>query len=69
MPTFGHLTGQLTLTIAGNAIDLGSVQVPVTGVTLDRGQLTLYANTQEVANTVREMFAQSSASEAGSDER
>ena len=62
--TYGHLTGQLTLTIAGNAIDLGSVQVPVTGVVLDhRGKLTLFANTQEIADTVRELFAQSSAPE------
>ena len=62
MSTYGHLTGQLTLTIAGNAIDLGYVQVPVTGF-LDRGQLKMTANTQGVANTVRELFAQSSAPE------
>ena len=68
MSTYGHLTGQLTLTIAGNAIDLGYVQVPVTGF-LDRGQLRLTANTQEVAATVRELFAQSSAPEAGGDGR
>ena len=68
MTTYGHLTGQLTLTIAGNAIDLGSVQVPVTGVVLDhRGKLALFANTQEIADTVRELFAQSSAPEAGGD--
>ena len=61
MSTFGHLTGQLTLTIAGNAIDLGSVQVPVTGF-LDHGQvLTLTASTRDIADTVRELFAQSSA--------
>ena len=66
--TYGHLTGQLTLTIAGNAIDLGYVQIPVTGF-LDRGQLRLYANTQDVANMVRELFAQSSAPEAGGDGR
>ena len=64
--TFGHLTGQLTLTIAGNAIDLGPVQVPVTGFP-DRGQLTLTANMRDVADTVRELFAQSSAPEAGGD--
>ena len=63
MSTYGHLTGQLTLTIAGNVIDLGYVQVPVTGF-LDRGQLRLTANTQEVAGMVRELFAQSSAPEA-----
>ena len=63
MSTYGHLTGQLTLTIAGNAIDLGYVRVPVTGF-LDRGQLRLSANTQDVANMVRELFAQSSAPEA-----
>ena len=69
MSTFGHLTGQLTLTIAGNAIDLGSVQVPVTGF-LDHGRvLTLTANTKDVADTVRELFAQSSAPEAGGDGR
>ena len=64
--TYGHLTGQLTLTIAGNVVDLGYVQVPVTGF-LDRGQLRLSANTQEVAGMVRELFAQSSAPEAGGD--
>ena len=68
MSTFGHLTGQLTLTIAGNVIDLGPVRVPVTGV-LDRGQLRLSANMQEVADMVRELFAQSSAPEAGGDGR
>ena len=60
--TYGHLTGQLTLTIAGNVIDLGYVQVPVTGL-FDRGQLRLTANTQDVARMVRELFAQSSAPE------
>ena len=63
MSTYGHLTGQLTLTISGNAIELGSVQVPVTGF-LDRGQLRLTADTHEVADTVRKLFAQSSAPEA-----
>lgn len=63
---YGHLTGQLTLTIAGNALDLGSVQVPVTGF-YDRGQLTLTANTKEIANTVRGLIAQSSAPEVGGD--
>ena len=60
---YGHLTGRLTLTIAGNAIDLGPVQVPVTGFH-DRGQLKMTANTQDVGNMVRELFAQSSAPEA-----
>ena len=70
MNNYGHLTGQLTLTIAGNAIDLGYVRVPVTGVVLDhRGKLALFANTQEVAGMVRELFAQSSAPEAGGDGR
>ena len=68
MSTFGYLTGQLTLTIAGNVIDLGSVRVPVTGF-FDRGQLKMTANTQGVANTVRELFAQSSAPETGGDGR
>ena len=58
--TFGHLTGELILTIAGNAIDLGYVQVPVTGF-FDRGRLTLTANTKDVAVRVRKLFAQSSA--------
>ena len=66
MTTYGHLTGELTLTIAGNVIDLGYVQIPVTGF-LDRGHLRLSANTQEVAGMVRELFAQSSAPEAGGD--
>ena len=66
MTTYGHLTGELTLTIAGNVIDLGYVQVPVTGL-FDRGQLRLTANTQDVARMVRELFAQSSAPVAGGD--
>ena len=65
--TFGHLTGELILTIAGNAIDLGYVQVPVTGF-FDRGQLRLSADTHDVANAVRELFAQSSAPEVMGDE-
>ena len=69
MSTYGHLTGQLTLTIAGNVIDLGSVRVPVTGF-LDHGKvLTLTANTKDVADAVRELFAQSSAPEVGGDGR
>ena len=59
MSTYGHLTGELILTIAGNEIDLGYVQVPVTGF-FDHGQLRLTANAQDVANMVRELFAQSS---------
>ena len=66
---YGSLTGRLTLEIAGSAIDLGSVQVPVTGF-LDHGQvLTLTANTKDIADAVRELFAQSSAPEVGGDGR
>ena len=61
---YGSLTGRLTLEIAGNAIDLGSVQVPVTGFP-DRGQLTLTANTKDVADTVRELFRQADPPEVG----
>ena len=68
MSSYGHLTGRLTLTIAGNAIDLGAVDVPVTGI-IDHGQLRLSANTQEVADMVRDLFAQSSAPEVGGDGR
>lgn len=55
MSTFGHLTGQLTLTIAGNVIDLGPVQVPVTGY-YDRGRVQLHLDVNDVANTIRESF-------------
>lgn len=66
---YGHLTGQLTLTIAGNTLDLGSVQVPVTGFH-DRGQLFLTANTREVADVVQELFnqAQATPTEVAGDE-
>ena len=47
-----NLTGRLTLTIAGNAIGLGVVRVPVTGF-CDRGQVTPTANTKDVVDTVR----------------
>ena len=57
MSTFGHLTGELTLTIAGNEIDLGYVQVPVTGLQ-DRGSLKLSADTAPLRDAVQELFNQ-----------
>lgn len=55
--TFGHLQGRLTLTIAGNEIDLGSVNVPVTGY-LDRSTIRLSAQTATIRDAVQELFNQ-----------
>ena len=57
MSTFGHLTGRLTLTLAGNEIDLGQVKVPVTGH-LDRGILRLSAETATIRDAVQELLNQ-----------
>lgn len=54
---FGHLNGRLTLTVAGNEIDLGYVQVPVTGFQ-DRGALRLSAETATIRDAVQELFRQ-----------
>lgn len=55
---YGELAGRLTLTIAGNDIDLGSVHVPLTGF-YDRGAVRLHIDTTAVGNAVRELFARS----------
>ena len=61
--TFGHLQGKLTLTIAGNEIILGHIEVPVTGH-LDRGVVRLSADTEQVRATVQELFRQQNGQEA-----
>ena len=55
--TFGHLEGKLTLTIAGNEISLGYIEIPVTGH-LDRGTVQLSAETAQVRDAVQELFRQ-----------
>ena len=55
--TFGHLQGKLTLTIAGQEIDLGHIKVPVTGH-LDRGILRLSADTSTIRDAVQELLNQ-----------
>ena len=52
---YGSLTGRLTLEIAGNQIDLGSVQVPLVGY-YDRGRVHLQLDVTGVADTIREIF-------------
>lgn len=52
---YGSLTGRLTLEIAGNQIDLGSVQVPLVGY-YDRGQVHLQLDVNGVAATIRAVF-------------
>ena len=54
---FGHLKGQLTLTIAGNEIDLGYIEVPVAGFQ-DHGTLQLSARTDTIRDAVQELFNQ-----------
>ena len=54
---FGNLKGRLTLTIAGNEIDLGYIEVPVTGFQ-DRGSLRLSAQTATIRDAVQELFNQ-----------
>lgn len=61
--TFGHLEGKLTLTIAGNEISLGHIEVPVTGY-LDRGIVRLSAETKQVRDAVQELFRQKRETEA-----
>ena len=57
MTTYGHIYGTLTLTIAGNDIDLGRVHVPVTGFQ-DRGVLRLSADTASLHDVVQELLNQ-----------
>ena len=52
---YGSLTGRLTLEIADNHIDLGSVQVPLVGY-YDRGSVQLQLDVNEVAETIRAIF-------------
>lgn len=57
MTTYGYLSGRLTLTIAGNDIDLGHVKVPVTGYQ-QNGAIRLSAETATVRDAVQELFNQ-----------
>ena len=61
--TFGNIEGKLTLTIAGNEINLGYIEIPVTGH-LDRGIVRLSADTEQVRVTVQELFRQQKGQEA-----
>ena len=55
--TFGYLGGELTLTIAGNEISLGYIEIPVTGCE-NRGTIKLSADISQVRDTVQELFRQ-----------
>lgn len=48
---YGSLTGRLKMEIAGNQIDLGSVQVPLVGY-YDRGSVQVQLDVNDVAGTV-----------------
>lgn len=61
--TFGYLQGKLTLAIAGQAIDLGHIKIPVTGY-LDNGKLQLLAETAQVRDAVQELFGQQKGQDA-----
>ena len=61
--TFGYLGGELTLTIAGNDISLGYIEIPVTGH-VARGTLMLSADTAQVRDAVRELFRQQEETDA-----
>ena len=61
--TFGHIEGKLTLTIAGNEINLGYINVPVTGY-VDRGRVQLSADTDQVRGAVQELFRQQKGQDA-----
>ena len=61
--TFGHLEGKLTLTIAGNEINLGHIDIPVTGH-VDRGIVRLSADTDQVRGAVQELFRQQKGQDA-----
>ena len=63
MSTFGHLSGRLTLTLAGNEIDLGYVQVPVTGYQ-QNGTIRLSAETDTIRDAVQELFNQQKETDA-----
>ncbi|WP_250504866.1 hypothetical protein [Bowdeniella massiliensis] len=56
--TYGHIECKLSIEIAGNRIDLGYVQVPVTGFP-EGHSLRLRANLGEVRDCIQEAFSQS----------
>ena len=57
MTTFGHLSGRLTFTVAGNKIDLGTINIPVTGYQ-HGGTIRLSAETATIRDAVQELFNQ-----------
>lgn len=63
MSTFGHLSGRLTLTLAGNEIDLGTINIPVTGYQHD-GAIRLQAETATIRDAVQELFNQQKETDA-----
>lgn len=60
-PTVGHVTGDLTLTIDGNTVALGAVDIPLVTETIDshRGEIAvkLRADLVEVRRTISAIFA------------
>ena len=52
---FGELTGNLTLTVGNQSVDLGSVRVPITGYT-EGYRIRMNADLNEVRAFVQEVF-------------
>ena len=52
---FGELTGNLTLTVGNQSVDLGNVRVPITGYT-EGYRIRLNADLNEVRDAVQELF-------------
>ena len=53
--TFGHLSGQIFIEIAGERVSLGYVQVPVTGFTENYG-IRISADLASIRETIRAVF-------------
>lgn len=53
--TFGHLSGEIYIEIAGERVSLGYVRVPVTGFTEDYG-ISISADLADIRETIRAIF-------------
>lgn len=59
--TFGHLSGELSIAIAGTSVSLGYVKVPITGFK-DGATLRLHADLAELRDVVQELLNQATES-------
>ena len=59
--TFGHLRGELSITIAGTSVSLGYVMVPITGFE-DGATLRLQADLMELRDAAQELLNQATES-------